>query len=158
MQTKEQPCFEEGLVLIIQSNASMHYIYMCVSVCVHVCVFSQPCTWTMEGSDHIYQVHSQFCSGISSISLSTPSLVFENTHLQPASNHAPRFSNVLTPSDLQLFVWWVAKEVWLPSNLTLYTICPLAYTTIPNDCNELIGFQGWVFRLNDYLYFCECVN
>lgn len=80
------------------------------------------CTWRVEGSDHIYQVHSQFCSGFSSIPLSPPSLVFENTHLQPASNHAPCFSNLLTPSDLQLHVWWVAKELWLPCNLTLYNI------------------------------------
>lgn len=51
-----------------------------------------------------------------------PFLVFENTHLQPASNHAPCFSNLLTPSDLQLYVWWLAKELWLLGNLTLNTI------------------------------------
>lgn len=57
------------------------------------------------GSDHIQPERSQFCSGISSISLSPRRLVLENTHLPPASDHAPRFANVLTPSDLQLFVW-----------------------------------------------------
>lgn len=29
----------------------------------------------------------------------------DNAHLQSASNHAPCFSNPLTPSDLQLYVW-----------------------------------------------------
>ena len=45
----------------------------------------------------------------------------ENTHLQSASNHMPCFSNLLTPSDLQLYVWWVAKELLLRSNFTLNT-------------------------------------
>lgn len=123
------------------------YIYMCV----HVCVFSQPCTWTVEGSDHIYQVHSQFCSGISSVSLSTPSLVFENTHLQPASNHAPRFSNVLPPSDLQLFVWWVAKEVWLPSNLTLPVflwMCELDDSE-RNTFIPIVKYMHWLRGVNE---------
>lgn len=59
MQTKEQQCFEEALVLVLQSNA-----YACI-LCM--CVYMR--TWTVEGSDHNYQAHSQFCSGICSASL-----------------------------------------------------------------------------------------
>ena len=88
-----------------------------------------------------------------------PCLVFENTHLQPAPNHAPCFSNLLTPSDLQLYVWWVAKELWLPGNLTLYNIyythSPTAYTIPKEGQQTTCVCQGLVFWLKDYL--CEGV-
>lgn len=41
----------------------------------------------------------------------------ENTHLQSTSNHMPRFSDLLTCSDLQLYVWWLAKRSLLALEL-----------------------------------------
>lgn len=69
-QCKEWLHFEnKALVLITQSNARV-----CLSLSVWTCVrlFFHPesAPGHRRGSDHIHQAHSQFCSGISSISLS----------------------------------------------------------------------------------------
>lgn len=69
-QCKEWLHFEKkALVLITQSNARVRST---VFVWTFVRLFFHPesAPGHRRGSDHIHQAHSQFCSGISSISLS----------------------------------------------------------------------------------------